>query len=166
MGQRGIAGIVLGLSLLAGLAPQPAFAQAAGPRAERFDPEAATEAYLARLTPEQRHRSDAYFEGGYWLTLWDFLYGLRRRLAAAGHRASRPACATWPSGSTRFRPLQTFLYAAQYILAMAVLVVPLGVYTATSASTSTASSTQTFGAWMGGRAQGARCSASSSAAWR
>ena len=28
------------------------------------------------MTPEQRERSDAYFEGGYWLELWLFLYGL------------------------------------------------------------------------------------------
>src|SRR5215212_1232326 len=41
-----------------------------------FDPEAATEAWLARLSPAQRARSDAYFEGGYWIDLWDFLWGL------------------------------------------------------------------------------------------
>jgi len=32
-----------------------------------FDPEAATRAYLATLGPEQKARSDAYFEGGNWL---------------------------------------------------------------------------------------------------
>jgi STE24 endopeptidase len=32
-----------------------------------FDPVVATDAYLAKLTPEQRARSDAYFEGGYRL---------------------------------------------------------------------------------------------------
>ena len=36
----------------------------------------ATEAYLSLLTPEQRKLSDAYFEGGYWLQLWGFLYGV------------------------------------------------------------------------------------------
>jgi hypothetical protein len=25
------------------------------------------------VPPEQRARSDAYFEGGYWLILWDFV---------------------------------------------------------------------------------------------
>ncbi len=40
-----------------------------------FDPETATRAYLAMQTPAQKARSDAYFEGGYWLMLWDFLYG-------------------------------------------------------------------------------------------
>src|SRR5205085_8339975 len=48
--------------------------QAAQPSAH-FDPEAATEAYLAQIPAPARARSDAYFEGGYWLLLWDFLYG-------------------------------------------------------------------------------------------
>jgi STE24 endopeptidase len=34
-----------------------------------FDADAATAAYLATMTPAARARSDAYFEGGYWLTL-------------------------------------------------------------------------------------------------
>ena len=38
-------------------------------------PEAATRAYLDQLTPEKKARSDAYFQGGYWLQLWGFLYG-------------------------------------------------------------------------------------------
>ena len=41
-----------------------------------FDVETATQAYLNRLTPEQRAASDAYFEGGYWLNLWGLLYSL------------------------------------------------------------------------------------------
>ena len=40
------------------------------------DPEAATEAYLATVPDADRERSDAYFEGGYWLQLIGFLYGL------------------------------------------------------------------------------------------
>ena len=41
--------------------------------AEAFDVKAAVEAYLAKMPPAQRARSDAYFENGYWLLLWDFL---------------------------------------------------------------------------------------------
>src|SRR5262245_60672304 len=48
----------------------PAAAQAS----PSFDVERATEAYLATVPPEKRARSDAYFEGGYWLQLWGFLY--------------------------------------------------------------------------------------------
>jgi len=71
----------------------PAGAQA-GPG---FDVERATEAWLGTLSPEQRAKSDAYFEGGYVLQLVDFLYGLgvaalflltplSRRLRAAADR--------------------------------------------------------------------------------
>jgi STE24 endopeptidase len=34
--------------------------------------EMATNGYLAQIPAEARARSDAYFEGGSWLILWDF----------------------------------------------------------------------------------------------
>ena len=41
-----------------------------------FEVENATQAYLALLSAEQRARSDAYFEGKYWLGLWELVYSL------------------------------------------------------------------------------------------
>ncbi len=41
--------------------------------AQPFDVNAAVEAYLAKMPAEQRARSNSYYEGGYWLLLWDFL---------------------------------------------------------------------------------------------
>ncbi|MEQ1474524.1 MAG: hypothetical protein ABLQ96_11905, partial [Candidatus Acidiferrum sp.] len=41
--------------------------------APAFDVHAAVESYLAKMPAERRARSNAYFEGGYWLLLWDFL---------------------------------------------------------------------------------------------
>ncbi|MEQ9413017.1 MAG: hypothetical protein RIF39_04270, partial [Cyclobacteriaceae bacterium] len=41
-----------------------------------FDVETATQAFIDTLTPEQKEKSDSYFEGGYWLTLWGLIYGL------------------------------------------------------------------------------------------
>ena len=41
--------------------------------APAFDVNAAVETYLAKMSPAQRARSTAYFEGGYWLSLLDFL---------------------------------------------------------------------------------------------
>ena len=43
--------------------------------APTFDVNAAVAGYLAKLPVDKKARSDAYFEGGYWLQLWDFLYG-------------------------------------------------------------------------------------------
>jgi STE24 endopeptidase len=39
-----------------------------------FDAKVATDAWLATMTGKQKANSDNYFEGGYWLILWDFLY--------------------------------------------------------------------------------------------
>ncbi len=45
------------------------FAGLALQAAPAFDPETGTQAYLATLDGAARARSDAYFEGGYWLIL-------------------------------------------------------------------------------------------------
>ena len=42
---------------------------AAAATAIPFDPETATRAYLATLNGAARAKSDAYFEGGYWVGL-------------------------------------------------------------------------------------------------
>jgi len=41
--------------------------------APAFDPVAATANYIASLPAAARAKSDAYFEGGYWLPVWDLL---------------------------------------------------------------------------------------------
>ncbi|WP_293897975.1 M48 family metalloprotease [Phenylobacterium sp.] len=43
---------------------------------QRFDPAAATAAYLAALTPAQHARAQAYTQGGHWLLLWGALAGV------------------------------------------------------------------------------------------
>ena len=49
---------------------------AAAATAPGFDLEAATRAYLDTLQGAARAKSDAYFEGGYWLLLWNALVGI------------------------------------------------------------------------------------------
>src|SRR5690349_15884361 len=41
-----------------------------------FDPQKATNAYLARVSGKARQRSDAYFEGGYVLLFIDAAYAI------------------------------------------------------------------------------------------
>ena len=74
-----------------------------------FDVNAAVNTYLAKMPPAQRERSNAYFEGGYWLQLWDFVTTifimwllLRFRLSAGMRNLAQRI--------TRFRPLQTAIY--------------------------------------------------------
>ena len=84
----------------------------AGPN---FNVDTATEAYINLLSEEQRESSDSYFEGGYWLQLWGFLYGLAVAWLLLGTRLS----ARMRNLSERFgrwRWLQTFLYGAQYVV--------------------------------------------------
>src|ERR1035438_6238165 len=71
-----------------------------------FDGEAATEAYLAQIPAQSKARSDAYFEGGYWLILWDFQIGSAIVLLLLQLRWSA-AMRNLAEKLTRFKPLQT-----------------------------------------------------------
>src|SRR5262245_33134869 len=112
-----------------------------------FDPQAATEAYLAVIPPEKRARSDAYFEGGYWLILWDFLYGAAIALLLLHLRWSA-AMRNLAERVTRFSPLQTAIYWIQYLLLVSVLGFPLAVYEGFIREHKYGLATQTFGPWM------------------
>jgi STE24 endopeptidase len=115
--------------------------------ADRFDPEAATEAYMAKLSPEARARSDAYFEGGYWLLLWGFLYGLGVAwlLLATGLSARMRNIAERITG---IRWLQTAIYAVEYIVLTAILTLPLTLYQGFFREHRYGLSNQSFLQWM------------------
>ena len=71
-----------------------------------LDVEAATQAYLDEIPADAKARSDAYFEGGYWLILVDFLYAL---VVAAIFLCGRVSANLRDRAQriTRFRWLQT-----------------------------------------------------------
>ena len=82
---------------------------------------------LAKVPPDKKAKSDAYFEGGYWLILWDFLAssivfllllvtGLSARMRDLAERI------------TRFKPIHTFLYWVQFLVLTSMLTFPLAVY--------------------------------------
>src|SRR6266571_8736707 len=56
--------------------PSPTPPSASPEIAKSMDPAEATQAWLATVPADKRAKSDAYFEGGYWLLLWDFLLGV------------------------------------------------------------------------------------------
>jgi STE24 endopeptidase len=112
-----------------------------------FKPEAATNAYLAQMPADARARSDAYFEGGYWLILWDFLYGLVLALLLLNLRWSA-AMRNLAERVTRFKPVHTFFYWAEYLLLTSVLGFPLFVYEGYFREHKYGLATQTFGPWM------------------
>jgi len=156
---RNVAGIALLGIMLSGTAsliaaPPPAdrvpsvttVPEAARP-SSHFDIDAATDAYLATIPPAARARSDAYFEGGYWLQLWDFLYGAVVALILLTFRWSA-AMRNLAERLTRFKPIQTILYWTQYTVVVAVLGFPLGVYEGFFREHKYGLATQTFGPWM------------------
>jgi STE24 endopeptidase len=118
-----------------------------------FDPVRATDAYLATVPADKKARSDAYFEGGYWLDLWDFLYGaiVLWLLLALGVSASMRDRA---ERLTRRRPLQTAIYWVQFILVLTVATFPLTVYSGFVREHQYGLATQTFGPWVWDRAKG------------
>jgi STE24 endopeptidase len=132
-------------------APQAAqAAQATAPpqaAAAPFDPEAATAAYLGTLDQAKRARSDAYFEGGYWLILWSFLYGLGVAWLLLGTGLSA-RMRDLAERTARWQPLATFLYALQYILVSFVLAFPLSLYADFFREHQYGLATQGFPAWM------------------
>jgi len=118
-----------------------------------FNVEAATNAYLAQIPPAATARSNAYFEGTYWLILWDFLAGAvisllllnLRWSAQLRQRAER---------LTRFKFLQTLLYWGQYLILTYVLGFPLAVYEGFFREHQYGLATQSFGAWLGDEGKG------------
>ncbi len=119
---------------------------AAAQPSPNFNVEAATEAYMAQMPASSRARSDAYFEGGYWLILWDFLYGAVLSLLLLNWRWSA-AMRNLAERITRFKPLQTFIYWAEYCVITFVLGAPLAIYEGYSRERQYGLATQTFGPW-------------------
>lgn len=123
--------------------PIPAEAQASS----HFNAEAATNAYLAEMPAEARARSDAYFEGGYWLILWDFLAGVVVCILLLNLRWSA-RMRDWAERVTHLKPVHTFAYWCEYLLLMSILTFPLGVYEGYTREHKYGLATQTFGPWM------------------
>ena len=138
--------VLLAAPLIWSQAPPPAAAFA-------FDITAATDAYLAKVPPDKKAQSDAYFEGGYWLILWDFAWaaGISFFLLASGLSLRMRSFA---ERLTRFRPLETFAYAVQFLLVTFLLTLPWTIYESYYREHQYGLATQTFGPWMGDQLKG------------
>ncbi len=121
---------------------------AAAQPSPQFDVDAATEAYMGMMPPAAVARSNAYFEGGYWLVLWDFLYGAAISLVLLNLRWSA-RMRDLATRITRFRWLQPLPYAVLYTVVVAVLGFPLEYYENYVREHKYGMATQTFGPWMG-----------------
>jgi len=112
-----------------------------------FNVKAATDAWLATVPPDQKARSDSYFEGGYWLQLWDFLLFsaimslLLQTLLSARMRE-------WAARVTVRPNLQMLLYVVPFFLLTFILQFPMSVYEGYFREHQYGLSTQTFGSWL------------------
>jgi STE24 endopeptidase len=112
-----------------------------------FDVEKATQAYLDLLSPEQRKLSDSYFEGGYWLQLWELLWSVGACLLLLVTGAS-----SWMSRLSqkisRHKWINTPLYVVQFIVALYLLDLPLSIYSDFLRERQYGLTEQPFGGWM------------------
>ena len=118
-----------------------------------FDVERATQAYIDLLTPEQRARSDAYFEGGYWLQLWGLLYGFLVAAILLGSGLSR-RMRDFAERRSRKPWVQVLLYGLQWVVAAFLLGLPLAIYQGFVREHQYGLATQGFGGWFGDQLKG------------
>lgn len=112
------------------------------------DPAAATRAWLDTVPPEKRARSDAYFEGGYWLIAWNFLMGAAVSILLLTSRISarlRDFC----ERTTRYKALQVAIYALALILLTDLIGFPLHTYQHFFREHAYGLATQNFSQWFG-----------------
>ena len=159
---RGVIRVVAGLLLMCAVfltsgvaqdhAPKNAEKSAAAENgqslsAPAFDVHAAVEQYLAKMPADQRARSNAYYEGGYWMQLWDFVATLLVMGILLGFGWSA-RMRDFAERVTRFRLLQTAIYWVEFIVLTSLLTFPLTVYEGYVREHKYGLLNQTFGPWM------------------
>jgi STE24 endopeptidase len=148
MVRRFLLPLLLMLVTVCVMAQAPAPVVPAAAQAVPLDPVAATRAWIDTLPAAQRAKTNAYFEGGYWITLWSALIGVASAgllMASGVSRTLREAA----ERITRRRPLQWALYAVGIIIAFTLLGLPWQVYTEYFREHQYGLSNLSFGDWAG-----------------
>ena len=111
------------------------------------DPAAATQAWLNSVPKAEREKSDAYFEGGYWLILWDYLAAAGISILLLSSRISA-RLRDFAERLTKFKTIQVASYVIPYLLLAYLLSFPLNVYEHFFREHQYGLATQTFHAWF------------------
>jgi STE24 endopeptidase len=154
--------LLVALSLVTAVSPALAQEPAASPEPTSYptpsiaagtDPATATRAWLDTVPADKHAKSDAYFEGGYWLILWNFLAAaaISILLLASGISAR---IRDFAERTTRFKALQVAIYGIAFIFLNAVLTFPLAAYERFYREHQYGMATQTFGGWFGDQIKG------------
>ena len=136
---------VVAILLLAGHPVEIAFAQDPAPA---FDVEQASRAYIDSLQGADLEKSNAYFEGGYWLILWGALVGVLVDFLILQSRLSA-RFRDWAARVTSRKWLQPGLYALPYVIAGFLLTLPWTIYTRFFRERQYGLMSQDFGGWFG-----------------
>ena len=112
-----------------------------------LDPAAATQTWLDSVPQDKREKSDAYFEGGYWLILWDYLVAAAISILLLSSRIS-VRLRDFAERLTRYKTLRVACYSIGYLLLVYVLSFPLNVYENFFREHQYGLATQTFPAWL------------------
>src|SRR5947207_15093371 len=115
--------------------------------AKSFNPVEATKAWLNTVPADKRAKSDAYFEGGYWLILWNFLAGAAIAIFLLASKWSA-RLRDFAERTTNSKSIQVAIYAVGYVLIVAVLSFPLAFYQLFLREHQYGFATQTFGPWF------------------
>src|SRR5438046_2614159 len=95
--------------------------------AKPIDTAAATQAWLDSVPRNQREKSDAYFEGGYWLILWNSLLTAAISAFLLASRFSA-RLRDFSECVTKVKNFQVACYAVPYLLFVYALSFPLNLY--------------------------------------
>jgi STE24 endopeptidase len=112
-----------------------------------LDPAAATQAWLESVPQDKREKSDAYFEGGYWLILWDYVVAASISILMLSSRISA-RLRDFSERLTRHKTMRVACYSIAYLLLVYVLSFPLNVYENFVREHQYGLATQGFPAWF------------------
>jgi STE24 endopeptidase len=112
-----------------------------------IDPAAATKAWLDSVPQDKREKSDAYFEGGYWLILWNYVVAAAISILLLSSRMSA-RLRDFSEQLTRYNTLQVACYSVLYLLLVYLLSFPLNVYENFFREHQYGLATQNFPAWF------------------
>jgi len=96
---------------------------------------------------DKREKSDAYFEGGYWLLLWNYLVAAAISILLLSSRISE-RLRNSSERLTRYKTLQVACYSISYLLLAFLLSFPLNVYEHFFREHQYGLATQNFPAWF------------------
>lgn len=114
--------------------------------AYHFDVQESIDSYLNQLTPEQKEKSDAYYEGGYWLLLINFVV----EIIVAWIFLSLGLSKWIQKVVSRFKNIniQNLFYTLLYFLFAYIISFPLNIYSNFFREHKFGLSNMNFGAWL------------------